>query len=209
MGPDGQWPAPVPALARHVSTQATIALAGIAASLSAAESTNIERRDLYDVRSNDKVEFRIQVGPNGLFGFILECSLDGLEADVTLYANDSGRHYPLWSDDYRETVDIEYASNGATYKENNADPIGDSWVESDDPHEVLDFLATAGSTLRVTITNQEDIRHVETFRSSSWRGLAALCGYGPDDAPVFPIGRDRVLIDDVEAAVDRYRNAAP
>ena len=61
--------------------------------------------------------------------------------------------------------------------------------------------------LTVNNTNDEGVTHVETFRTSNWRALAVLCGAesGPD--PVDPVGRNKVLINDVQAAVDRYRSA--
>lgn len=131
----------------------------------------------------------------------------GSAAEIVLRANKDGRHFPLWDDGFRDTVDLEFTSGGNALKEDDTASYIDSWVELALPFDFLDFLANADSSVEIAITNLRGVRHVETLRSRSWRALVVLCGSDIGRNDINPVGRHRVLIDDVEAAVDRYRDS--
>ena len=187
-------------------TKTLIGLVLAACVMHAAETPEPPRRDIF-LPVNDKLEFEIRIGPQGLFGINVECALDGSAAEIVLRANEDGRNFPLWDDGLFDTVDLEFSSNGTTLTEDDTPSYIDSWVELEEPFDFLDFLASAGSTVEIAITNPQGVRHVESLRSKSWKALAILCGSGTSTPALEPVGRDRVLIDDIEAAVDRYRSA--
>ena len=174
--------------------------------LSAASAHEPDRRNIL-LLADDKLESEIRIGPQGLFGIIVECGLNGSAAEIVLRANEDGRHFPLWDDGFPDTVDLEFTGGGNTLTEDDTPSYIDSWVELARPFDFLDFLATADSPVDIAITNLRGVRHVETLRSRSWRALAVLCGSDIGTDAINPVGRDRVLIDDVEAAVDRYRES--
>lgn len=189
---------------RRISTIILTALA-LSLPVEGAEFDSTARNLL--LLADNKLEFDIRIGPDGLFGINVECALNGSAAEIVLKANEEGRRFPLWSDGFGTTVDLEFTSDGRTFTESGADTVLDAWAEVGKPFDLLDFLARAGSSLEVKITNAAGTVHTESFRSRSWKGLAALCGSDVGMASVAPVGRDRVLIDDIETAVDRYRAA--
>ncbi|MYB53539.1 MAG: hypothetical protein F4X77_15280 [Acidobacteriia bacterium] len=189
-------------------TKTLIGLLLSACLVHAAESQDPQRRDLIFV-AEDGVTMGVEVGPSGLFGIAVHCALNGSTAEVQITANENGRHFPLWDegsilDPIR--VRAEITSGAGSYMTEEQDGWGED-LELSKPFEVLDALALGDGRMTVTLTNQSGQAYTETFTSGNWAGLAALCNAGQSSAPVAATGRDRVLIDDIEAAVDRYRGA--
>ena len=188
-------------------TIAAILIAIVLAPLgTGAESDTPGKRELIFV-GDEGVTIGVDVGPSGLFGIAFQCALNGATAEVQITANEDGRHFPLWAEEESILdpirVRVEITSGAGSYVSETQDGWREN-LELSKPFEVLDALALGNGQMKVTLTNQSGQKHTETFTSGNWAGLAALCNTGAVSSPR-AVGRDKALIDEVTAAVDKYR----